>query len=76
MFVPISRDTVRCFRFKNNKIVSRGKLVIKIENGKRVAKRNGYWCICLEPKESCSYYFDDQPIDFNSGIPVKAEPMQ
>jgi hypothetical protein len=73
LLIPKSNsDTVSCFVFKQNRLTSTGKLILKNDNGERVALRNGYWRFFVKKqKQIKTYFIDDEPLVLKDDIPIE-----
>ncbi|MBL7882579.1 MAG: hypothetical protein JNL69_00810 [Bacteroidia bacterium] len=75
LLIPIpDSDSISCFVFKKNRLMSTGKLVIKKSKESKIALRSGYWRFYDKNQHQAKVYFiDDEPLILNDEIPVEEE---
>lgn len=75
LLIPVpNSDSISCFIFKNNRLTSTGKLVIKRVNESKIAFRNGYWRFFNKAqRQEKTYYMDDEKLIMDDKIPLENE---
>jgi hypothetical protein len=72
LFCRNSNDTLQCFVFEKNRLVTGGLLSLAKQNGLLIASRQKYWKLFSKNgRIEKVYYADDERVVFKDDVPIE-----